>query len=251
MNSGASPSSRHGEEERASKERRPVPPGVWRTFATYLLNVLGAAAAPLAAGIWFSDALGLRRIVPENATAWRGFAAAGAVALALTAFGSLDGAGVGGAIKRGLALGAASVGGAAGATISTIFALFAGAIGCCYGGRFDPESLEAPGDDASHFTTPEAALYVLISVGAPLLGFVLSCRLWWLATRASKTAVYDRPLALELLVALAVAATIVAAAGGLRHAGSPFALIVLLFVVVGHARGSRPAAAPSAGGSPP
>jgi hypothetical protein len=247
MNSGPSPSSRRGEEEPASKDRRPVPPGVWRTFATYLLNVLGAAAAPLAAGIWFSDVLGTRRYLPEDATAWRGFAAAGGVALAMTAFGSRDGTGAGGAFKRGLALGAASVGGAAGTALAAILALGFGSLVCCPNPIWADPPPTVPGDH----TAWSAAKHVLLAVGIPLAGLVLSSRLWWLATRASKTAVHERSLLLEGAVALSVAATIVAAAGGLRHAGSPFALIVLPFVVVGHARGARPAAAPSAGASPP
>ena len=216
------------------------------TAVAQVWNVLGAATGPLAAGLWFSDAFGLR-MAPENAPAWRGVAAAGCVALAWTAFGSLDGSGVGGAIKRGLALGAVSVGGAAGTTLAATSAIIFGSCGCCN----SPIWADPPPTVPDDHTAWGAAKLVLLAVVVPLAGLVLSSRLWCLATRPSKASIHDRSLALEFVVALAVAAGIVAAAGGLRYVNSPFAFVVLLFVYVGHARGARPATAPSAGGDRP
>ena len=208
--------------------RRLQSPGVLRVFATYVWNLCGAAAGPLAAGLWFGRSPGSEFWRPDGGTPIRGAAAAAAVAFAWTALGSWGDAGPWASVRRGVALGAASVGGAAGALIAAYVG--GGVVLVSWFSGIDP--LDEPPQ------TVESAVGTALGLFALVAGVLSSGRLWWLASRHAAA---GRSLWIESATAAASAIATLAAAGGVRTLASPFAGAVATFVVVGAARIARTA----------
>jgi hypothetical protein len=193
-----------------------------RTVVTQVWNVLGAVAGPLAAGIWFGDTVpgGARDGGPPytGPEVLRGCVAAGVVALALTAFRPPTGKDTVASVRRGLAVGAASVGAAAGFLVSTTLGLFM-VVGSTLGAGPDGGSI--------------VRLLIGLPVGLALwvVGLLLTGRLWWLASRALK---HENAPRVERTAAGVVAAATVAGLGGVGYLFSFFSLMVVLFVVRAH-----------------
>jgi hypothetical protein len=204
--------------------RRVGPPGVLRLFATYLWNICGAAAGPLAAGVWFGGAAWPDDWIPASASGWRGACAAGGVALAWTSFGPFAGIGTAASVRRGCALGAASVAVAAGVPSPLLVGAW-----LVVAGWFGLDSGDGPSSCSQLMIFVPLGLLILV------LGVLIAGRLWWLASRH---AAEGRSLTIEAAAGCFSAVAIVGGAGGARYLVSPFAAVVLVFLAIGAARTS-------------